>query len=76
MAKKPTRILGRDPVSQLYRAVIRYVESHGGNIVVIEGVQLQEWGGPYRFSIAVKCAGKRPMLRELDSIKPAKKENR
>lgn len=52
----------RDPVSQLYRAVKRYVEANKGHIIVIGGIQLQEWEDAYRghFSIAIKCLGKRP----------------
>jgi len=50
----------------LYKAVGKYVELQGGRVVIIEGVQVQEWpdkrvGSPLKsFSIAVKCLGKKP----------------
>jgi hypothetical protein len=54
----------RDPTSQLYRAVLRYVKSKGGNILVIGGVEIQEWsaGDAIRgkFTLGIKCLGKRP----------------
>jgi len=65
--KKRERILGHDPVSQLYRAVIRYVESRGGNVLVIGGVQVQEWPeeSAYSFRIAVRCTGGKPTFAPL-----------
>jgi hypothetical protein len=58
------KITGRDPASQLYRAVVRYVESKGGSIFVIGGVQIQEWPGEFsgNFRLAVKCTGRKPRL--------------
>lgn len=52
----------RDPESQLYRAVRRYVESKGGSLVVIGGIETQEWpeDGRFKFRVAVKCMGKKP----------------
>jgi hypothetical protein len=66
MPKKPIKITGRDFVSQLYRAVARYVESNGGVIVAIGGIQIQEWpdDGKFKFTVAVKCAGKRPVFEK------------
>jgi hypothetical protein len=61
--KKPKdRLAGRSPTMQLYRAVRRYIESGNGNIVVIGGIEVQEWPseGPYKFRVAVKVMGKRP----------------
>ena len=55
----------RDPVSQLYRAVRRYVEHHNGSIIVIGGIQLIEMsedGMRGKFAIGVKCLGKRPQF--------------
>lgn len=56
------KILGRDPTSQLYRAVIRYVESKGGRAVVIGGVQVQQWSGDrgLNFVLGVRCMGTKP----------------
>jgi hypothetical protein len=52
----------RTPIGQLYRAVRRYVQSNGGSIVVIGGVQVQEWPQDRagQFVIGVKCLGHRP----------------
>lgn len=60
--KRNTKITGRDPVSQLYRAVLRYVEANNGSILVIGGIQIQEWpdAGKFNFSVAVKCTGHKP----------------
>jgi len=56
----------RDPVSQLYRAVRRYVETHGGSIVVIGGIQVLEFPGTgkLKFSISVQCLGRKPSYAE------------
>lgn len=64
-AKKKSKrvvITGRDPTSQLYRAVIRYVESHGGKLLVIGGVQIEQWPGEgeFKFVLGVRCMGRRP----------------
>lgn len=61
-AQKRVEITGRDATSQLYRAVRRYVETRGGNIVVIGGVQVQQWPTDARscFYLAVKCSGSAP----------------
>ena len=52
-------IRGKDPISTLYRAVARYVESNGGRLVVIGGIQIQRWPSEeeFSFSVAVKCIG-------------------
>jgi hypothetical protein len=55
-------IQGHDPVSQLYRAIIRYVKFRGGDIMVIGGIEIQEWPDEfkYNFRVAVRCTGKKP----------------
>lgn len=35
--KRTVKIEGRDPTSQLYRAVVRYIESHGGKLLRARG---------------------------------------
>jgi hypothetical protein len=62
------RINGRDPVSQLYRAVIRYVESKGGAIAVIGNVEIQEWPGDpkFNFRLAVRCTGRKPVIAGVE----------
>jgi len=67
MKKNSDPLLGkRDVTSCLYRAVRNYVEKHDGRIVVIGGIQIQEWPGePARnFSIAIKCTGTKPVFAE------------
>lgn len=60
--KKRDVLAGGGPVEQLYRAVRRYVESVGGNIVIIGGIEIQEWPEDPKFSyrVAVKVTGRRP----------------
>jgi hypothetical protein len=52
----------RDPVSQLYRAVKRYVESHDGTVFVIGGIQVGYpiEGGNLNYHVAVRCLGRAP----------------
>jgi hypothetical protein len=59
-AKKVNLPTGRDPVSQLYRAVVRYVESMGGSVLVVGGIQILRWPGERAgsFMVGVKCTGK------------------
>lgn len=62
---KPSVLSGkRDPVSQFYRAVERYVKAQGGSVVVIGGIQVIKWPGDFtgNFTIAVKCTGQTPEL--------------
>lgn len=63
---KKTRsvIKGRDSVSVLYRAVERYVAERKGTVVVIGGIELQDWPGQPElcFKIAVNCTGRRPKI--------------
>jgi len=57
------RLSGRDPTSQLYRAIIRYVESRKGSIIVIGGVQIEQWpgDGEFKYVVGVRCMGRKPM---------------
>lgn len=59
---KRKMVTGRDPTSQLYRAVIRYVESHKGSILVIGGVQIEQWPEDRKgmFVLGVRCLGRKP----------------
>lgn len=59
---KHRKITGRDPTSQLYRAIIRYVESKGGSITVIGGVQIEQWpgDGELKYVVGVRCMGRKP----------------
>jgi hypothetical protein len=61
----------RDPSSQLLRAVRRFVEHHGGSILVIGDIQLQRWpeDRPYTYRIGVKCTGRPPIVPNKE-VKP------
>jgi hypothetical protein len=68
LKKKPVdRLAGRSPTMQLYRAIRRYVESGGGNVVVIGGIEVQEWPGEgaFKFRVAVKLLGKKPSFTKI-----------
>lgn len=49
-------------VDRLYKAVQHYVEKCSGKLVVIGGIQLQEWpqDNKHIFHVAVKCLGRKP----------------
>ena len=59
------KIKGRDPISQVYRAIDRYVRANGGKVAVIGGIELQEWPDDRKlnFKIAVKCIGVKPKFK-------------
>lgn len=56
------RLAGDTPELELYRAVRRYVESGGGSILVIGGVQVQQWpeDNEFVYRLAVKFTGRKP----------------
>lgn len=59
----------RDPATSLLRAVRRFVMWKGGTVLVIGGIQVQEWPGEgkFKYRIAVQCMGKRP-AKELERV--------
>ena len=61
-----------DPMYQLYRAVIRYIESRGGKLAVISGIQIQRWPGEFagNFVVGVKCCGELDESKMVESPKP------
>lgn len=61
----------RDPVSQLYRAVRRYVESNDGSVIVIGGASLIEMPGDLKmnYTIGVRCTGRRPQFKPAGTDK-------
>ncbi len=60
--KNTDPLSGRDPETQLYRAVRRYVESRGGKLIVIGGVRIIRLSGDPKlcFHLSVKCTGQEP----------------
>lgn len=61
-ARKRDVLAGNSPDLQLYRAVRRYVEDHGGSVLVIGGIEIQSWPGDPEgaFRVAVRVVGHRP----------------
>ena len=61
-AKRDPLAGDRSPSGQLYRAVRRFVESKGGSILVIGGIQVEQWpgDGEFKFVIGVRCMGRKP----------------
>ena len=62
--KNADPLRGRDAISQLYRAVQRYVNENNGSLLVVGGIEIQEWPGdlPHNFRVAVHCTGVKPAL--------------
>ena len=62
--REKDRLAGRSAEMQLYRAVRRYVLEKGGNVVVIGGIQMQEWphDPAFTFRVAVSVTGRKPVF--------------
>jgi hypothetical protein len=65
-AKKKDILAGNAPDLQLYRAVRRYIKSKGGSILVIGGIEVQQFPGDNAgvYRLAVKFMGKKPERSE------------
>ena len=64
MRQKKLKVNG-PAVMRLYKAVANYVKTNGGEVIVAGGIQIQQWDDdPKKFTIAVKCSGKRPTFEE------------
>ena len=50
----------------LYKAVQKYVENRGGKIMVIGGIEVQQWpeDSAMTFRVAIRCTGKKPTLKD------------
>ena len=61
-SRKRDALAGRDPTMQLYRSIRLYVESNGGSLVVIGGIEVQQWPGEpeHAYKVAVKVMGRKP----------------
>lgn len=57
----------RDNVSQLYRAVRRYVEDHGGMVAVIGGIQIEQgvMDRAMNWQLCVRVTGRMPKLEKV-----------
>lgn len=58
-------------IGNLYEAVARYVEKMGGSVIVVGGIQIQEW--PHdpkgKFRVAVSLLGRKPKIKERKETK-------
>ena len=53
-------------IDRLYKAVDNYVKTGGGSVVVIGGIQIQEWPNTAKgkFVVAVQCLGRKPTMKK------------
>ena len=60
--KQKSTLSGRSATMQLYRAVVRYIESLGGTAVVLDGVEFQHWPGdaPLKYRLGIRLMGRAP----------------
>jgi hypothetical protein len=54
-------------VNEIYDAVQRYIKFHGGDVVVIGGLEIQQWPlePEAKFRVAIQCLGRKPEVRPL-----------
>jgi len=64
-------LLGRSPILTLYRAIRRYVQSGGGKVVAIGGIEIQQWPeeGQFKFRVSVKVLGIKPKFSKNENQK-------
>jgi hypothetical protein len=71
--KKPNRIIEEmkrgGPIERLYAAVAEYVDSCGGNVVVVGAITIIQWPDdlPGNFTVGVRCTGAKPVFAK-DSV--------
>ncbi len=68
MRKRKQPAMSKD-VDRLYKAIEHYVNQHGGNLIVIGGIEIQEWPGDVtgKFKVAINCLGKKPTFCAPDA---------
>ena len=67
MKKKYKKIIVKDDilVDRLYRAVVNYIENHGGTALVIGGIALvQESPLKFNYGIMIRITGKKPVFEQ------------
>ena len=58
------KVVKKDEEDILLDAVAKFVDKRGGKIAVIGGIEIQDWGeGEYKFRVAVRCSGRRPIKK-------------
>ena len=61
-------------VDRLYKAVANYVKKGGGKLIIVGGVEIQEWPGEgeHKFRVAIRCLGRKPsFVAPNESSSPA-----
>lgn len=68
-AKKKAKPTMDRATDRLYKAVENYVTKKGGKLVVIGGIQVQQWPADPAmvFYVAIKCMGRMPEYVEGNS---------
>lgn len=62
------RFRKHDHSHNLLAAVERYVESKGGKLVVVGGIEIQDFHeGASKFKVAVRCLGRRPVFAKAEA---------
>lgn len=52
----------KDVTDKLYDAVVKYIESKGGRVIVIGGVEIQQFPeNDFNYKLAIRCTGKKPL---------------
>lgn len=51
-----------DPAHNVFVAISRWVKAAGGKVIVIGGIEVQQWaqGDAYQYRVAVRCTGRKP----------------
>jgi len=61
MGSRPMRWRKADHEHNVLVAISRWVKSKGGNLVVVGGIEVQDFHeGAGKFKVAVRCLGKMP----------------
>jgi len=58
------RFRKNDPEHNVLVAVNRWVRSRGGSLMVIGGIETQDYGEAFKFKVAVSCLGRKPIPRK------------
>lgn len=60
----------KDSYEHLYKAVVDYVHSKGGKVLVIGGVEIQQFPGDRKFNyrIAIRITGKKPVMTNPEEV--------
>jgi|GEM_PF-4943018 len=61
-------------VDHLFKAVQEYVTHNGGSVIVIGGIQIQEWpqDGAMTYHVAIKCTGRKPSFANAKAAEEGK----